>query len=165
MHPQFIQDVIDPLKGKELYDIEVCCTGGGTLQRMALILALGSYGDMYLIDEPCAYLDADQKIAVAKVIKRFVMKQNCVAVVATHDIIVATYLADRVIVFEGEAGKKGRMTGAQSLLCGMNTFLKNMDVTMRRDSVNWRPRINKRGSRRDVEQRKINNYFYLDASD
>lgn len=44
---------------------------GGELQRVALALCLGKAADVYLIDEPSAYLDAEQRLVAAKVIKRF----------------------------------------------------------------------------------------------
>ena len=55
----------------------------------------------------------------------------------------ATYLADRVIVFKGTPSKKTLATTPQSLLTGMNMFLKSLKITFRRDPENSRPRINK----------------------
>jgi ATP-binding cassette, sub-family E, member 1 len=43
---------------------------GGELQRVALVLCLGLPADIYLIDEPSAYLDSEQRIIAARVIKR-----------------------------------------------------------------------------------------------
>ena len=49
----------------------------------------------------------------------------------------------------------------------MNRFLKNVDVTFRRDRETRRPRVNKPGSRLDREQRALGEYFYtkLDSED
>jgi ATP-binding cassette subfamily E protein 1 len=77
---------------------------GGELQRVAIVLALGTPADIYLIDEPSAYLDSEQRIASAKVIKRFIMHAKKTAFVVEHDFIMATYLADRVIVYGGTPG-------------------------------------------------------------
>lgn len=44
---------------------------GGELQRVALTLCLGKPADVYLIDEPSAYLDSEQRLMAARVIKRF----------------------------------------------------------------------------------------------
>ena len=55
----------------------------------------------------------------------------------------ATYLADRVIVFEGMPSVKTHATTPQSLVTGMNIFLKSLKITFRRDPDNARPRINK----------------------
>lgn len=43
---------------------------GGELQRVALTLCLGKPADVYLIDEPSAYLDSEQRLMAARVIKR-----------------------------------------------------------------------------------------------
>ena len=43
---------------------------GGELQRVAITLCLGKPADVYLIDEPSAYLDSEQRLHAAKVIKR-----------------------------------------------------------------------------------------------
>jgi ATP-binding cassette subfamily E protein 1 len=44
----------------------------------------------------------------------------------------------------------------------MNKFLKMMNITFRRDPANYRPRINKLGSVKDVEQKEKGMYFYYD---
>ncbi len=77
---------------------------GGELQRLAITLCLGQPADVYLIDEPSAYLDSEQRLHCAKVIKRFIMHAKKTAFVVEHDFIMATYLADRVVVFEGKPG-------------------------------------------------------------
>ena len=91
---------------------------GGELQRVALCLCLGKPADVYLIDEPSAYLDSEQRLHAARVIKRsvnvlqstlhlcrrsrFILHCKKTGFVVEHDFIMATYLADRVIVFDGQ---------------------------------------------------------------
>lgn len=79
--------------------------------------------DIYLIDEPSAYLDSEQRIVAAKVIKRFILHAKKTAFVVEHDFIMATYLADRVIVYEGQPSVDCVANAPQSLLTGMNLFL------------------------------------------
>jgi len=165
MNPQFVTDVIKPLRAKELYDKIVTNLSGGELQRVALVLALGSPASVYLIDEPSAYLDSEQRIIAAKVIKRFILHAKKAAFVVEHDFIMATYLADKVIVFDGIPAVRTIAGRPQSLLHGMNKFLKQLNITFRRDPNNWRPRINKTDSQKDSEQKKTGNYFFLDATD
>ena len=43
----------------------------------------------------------------------------------------------------------------------MNKFLKQMDITFRRDPTNFRPRINELGSQYDQEQKLSGNYFLM----
>lgn len=49
-------------------DQEVQHLSGGELQRVAITMALGMPADIYLIDEPSAYLDSEQRIIAAKVL-------------------------------------------------------------------------------------------------
>ncbi|KAK1769515.1 P-loop containing nucleoside triphosphate hydrolase protein [Phialemonium atrogriseum] len=162
LSPQFQTDVVKPLKLDDFIDQEVKNLSGGELQRVAIVLALGMPADIYLIDEPSAYLDSEQRIIVARVIKRFIMHAKKTAFIVEHDFIMATYLADRVIVFDGQPGIDAHANKPQSLLTGCNTFLKNLDVTFRRDPTNFRPRINKANSQLDREQKLGGNYFFLE---
>jgi ATP-binding cassette, sub-family E, member 1 len=133
------------------------------LQRAALILALGKPCDVFLIDEPSAYLDSEQRIKASKVIKRWVMNTKKTAFIVEHDFIMATYLADKVIVFDGIPGKEATCTSPESLVTGMNKFLKQMDITFRREPTNLRPRINKHNSQKDQEQKAMGNYFLMES--
>lgn len=162
VHPQFISDVMKPLQIEQIMDQEVQNLSGGELQRVALTLSLGKPADVYLIDEPSAYLDSEQRLVAAKVIKRFILHAKKTGFVVEHDFIMATYLADRVVVFEGEPSVKTLASSPQTLLTGMNRFLESLQITFRRDPSNFRPRINKMNSVKDCEQKKSGNYFYLE---
>jgi ATP-binding cassette, sub-family E, member 1 len=151
-----------PFSFVRFFTLQVKNLSGGELQRVALALCLGKPADVYLIDEPSAYLDSEQRIVAAKIIKRFILHAKKTAFIVEHDFIMATYLADRVIVYEGEPGKEATANSPQSLLTGMNTFLKQLDITFRRDPTNFRPRINKYNSVKDTEQKKAGTYFYLE---
>jgi ATP-binding cassette subfamily E protein 1 len=82
------------MKLDDIIDLQVQKLSGGELQRVALILALGKPANVYLLDEPSAYLDSEQRIVTAKVIKRFIINSRKSAFVVEHDFIMATYLAD-----------------------------------------------------------------------
>lgn len=165
LNPQFQTDVVKPLKIDNIIDQEVQVLSGGELQRVALVLALGIPADIYLIDEPSAYLDSEQRIVCSKVIRRFILHAKKTAFIVEHDFMMATYLADRVIVFEGTPSKNAVAKAPESLLTGCNRFLKNLNVTFRRDPNSFRPRINKRDSQMDKEQKSAGNYFFLDNSE
>jgi ATP-binding cassette, sub-family E, member 1 len=107
-------------------------------------------------------LDSEQRIATSKVIKRFIMHAKKTAFVVEHDFIMATYLADRVVVYDGQPGVETTANSPQGLIPGMNTFLKQLNITFRRDPTNYRPRINKLESIKDREQKTAGNYFYTD---
>jgi len=162
IHPQFIADCMRPLKIDDIIDQEVQNLSGGELQRVAMALCLGKPADVYLIDEPSAYLDSEQRLVCAKVIKRFILHAKKTGFVVEHDFIMATYLADRVIVFEGMPSISTKANTPQSLLAGMNKFLEQLKITFRRDPNNFRPRINKLNSIKDCEQKNNGNFFFLE---
>jgi ATP-binding cassette subfamily E protein 1 len=137
---------------------------GGELQRVAIVLGLAKPCDIFLIDEPSAYLDAEQRVTCSKVMKRWILGSKKSAFVVEHDFIMATYLADKVICFEGIPAKDATCTSPESLITGMNKFLRMMDITFRRDPTNYRPRINKYQSQKDQEQKAAGNYFLMDES-
>ncbi|KAK9732076.1 putative Fer4-like domain in RNase L inhibitor, RLI [Popillia japonica] len=138
VHQQFIADVMKPLKIDDIIDQEVQNLSGGELQRVAMTLCL------------------------AKVIKRFILHAKKTGFVVEHDFIMATYLADRVIVFEGLPSVSTIAHTPQTLLAGMNRFLELLGITFRRDPNNFRPRINKQESVKDVEQKRAGQYFFLE---
>ncbi|CCU97610.1 unnamed protein product [Malassezia sympodialis ATCC 42132] len=162
MHPQFQTDVVKPMSLDNIIDQDVQTLSGGELQRVALVLALGKPADIYLIDEPSAYLDSEQRIQASRVIKRFILHSKKTAMIIEHDIIMATYMADRVIVYEGQPSIKAHARSPESLLTGMNSFLATLDVSMRRDPTNMRPRVNKHNSIKDKEQKASGQYFFLE---
>jgi len=145
----FRTEVILPLDIDSLLDNEVQTLSGGELQRVAIVIALAKPCDLYLIDEPSAYLDSEQRILAARVMKRWIMNAKRAAFIVEHDFIMATYLADKVIVFSGEPAKESFCSEPEGLVSGMNRFLQMMDITFRRDPYNYRPRINKFKSVKD----------------
>ena len=101
-------------------------------------------------------------IRCVAVLKRFVQHTRKTAFIVEHDFMMAAYLADRVIVYEGTPAVSATATAPQPLQSGMNLLLKRLDVTFRRDPETHRPRINKAGSSLDKEQKASGNYFYVD---
>ena len=147
---------IDILEESELDKLS-----GGELQRAAVAFTLSQEADIYLLDEPSAFLDIEQRLHAANAIRNLADKKGKVVMVVDHDILFQDYVSDRLMVFEGEPGKKGLAGKAVSMKEGMNRFLKMQDVTYRRDPQTGRPRANKPGSVKDQEQKKSGNYYYL----
>ena len=153
-----------PLDIDSLLDNEVQNLSGGELQRVALVIAMAKPCDLYLIDEPSAYLDSEQRILAARVLKRWIMNSKRAAFVVEHDFIMATYLADKVIVFSGIPAIEATCESPEGLVTGMNRFLQMMDITFRRDPYNFRPRINKHESQKDQLQKAAGNYFLMEEN-
>ena len=159
---QFQSDVMRPLHIEEIIDNEVKQLSGGELQRVAIALTLGKTAEIYLIDEPSAYLDSEQRIIAARVLKRFILNNKKTAFIVEHDFIMATYLADKVVVYEGTPSINCTAKSPEGLISGMNRFLSMLNITFRRDPENFRPRINKLESVKDREQKSTGRYFTIE---
>ncbi len=64
------------------------------------------------------------------------------------------------MVFSGIPAKEGIVEGPFSMEDGMNKFLADLDITLRRDHNSKRPRINKPGSVKDREQKAEKKLYY-----
>ncbi|KAK1390800.1 RNAse l inhibitor protein 2 [Heracleum sosnowskyi] len=159
--PHFISHVMEPLQIKDMMSAFVKNLTQEALHRLVLCMCLGKPADIYLIDEPSAFLYSDQVVVVSKVIERFIRHTKKTAFVVDHDIMLATHLADRVIVFEGRPSKQCTANTPHSLLTGMNLFLSHLDVSCRQDPLTSQLVINKPNSARDKEQ-KSRGHYYLD---
>jgi len=153
--------VINPLKIEKNLDIPLEELSGGELQKVAIAYTLAMKADIYLFDEPSAYISAEDRYWVAKTIKNLSEKSNSAFLVVDHDIMLIDYLAEKLLVFEGVPGKEGKALGPYNMHDGMNRFLKHLGITYRRDKHTARPRINKPGSRLDREQKALNQYYYI----
>jgi len=153
-------ELIRPLRLNRLLDHNVKELSGGELQALAVAATLIKPASFYLIDEPCAYLDVEQRLVSIRAIRRMVKSKTSAAFVVEHDILAVDFLSDRLVVFEGKPGIEGHAKAPSSMEQGMNDFLKILDVTFRRDVDTKRPRINKPGSRLDRDQREDGKYYY-----
>ncbi|MCA1812927.1 MAG: ribosome biogenesis/translation initiation ATPase RLI [Halobacteriales archaeon] len=158
--PFFQAEVARPLGLERLKQKEAGKLSGGELQRVALALALARDADLYLLDEPSAYLDSEQRMVAAKTIRRVMEKSGKSALVVDHDVYFIDLLADSIMVFGGEPGRHGKAEGPFDMREGMNRFLAGLDITFRRDKESMRPRVNKPGSGKDREQKALGEYYY-----
>ena len=153
-------EILQPLRVESLLDHNVMELSGGELQKVAIAASLSRKADLILLDEPSAYLDVEERLNMAKALRRIVEAHSTPAFVVEHDVVTQDFIADRIMVFSGEPGTQGTANPPTTLRRGMNLFLKEMDVTFRRDSVTRRPRVNKEGSRLDLIQKQIGEYYY-----
>ncbi len=159
-HALYEKEVLQPLGIHDLFDKELKSLSGGELQMVAIALCLSMEADVYLIDEPSAYLDAKQRMNAAKVIRRIMEKEGKAAMVVEHDVYFIDMVSQALMVFTGQPGKHGIGMGPYSLREGMNLFLKDLGITFRRDEDSNRPRVNKLGSKLDRMQKEIGEYYY-----
>jgi ATP-binding cassette subfamily E protein 1 len=158
--PWFTAEVIEPLHVRMMLERDVKVLSGGELQRVAIAECLSRDSEIYLLDEPSAYLDVEERLAVARAIRRITKMRGVTAFVVEHDIVTQDFIADKLMVFTGEAGRSGHAGQPLSLEDGMNDFLEQMGVTFRRDPDTKRPRVNKPGSKLDREQKEARRYYY-----
>ena len=154
------QQIIIPMGVKKLYEKSVRNLSGGELQKVAVAASLLRQADIYALDEPSAFLDAEDRIAVAKFLQRFVRAQGKSAIIIDHDIQLIDLVSDTLVIFEGQQGLEGSATAPIKKEEGMNRFLKALSITYRRDETTGRPRVNKEGGRLDREQKESGNYYY-----
>lgn len=157
----FETDVIRKLGLHKLGDKEITSLSGGELQKFAVTAALAREADLYLIDEPSAFIDVEERLTVAKAIRKVAEVRKTTIFVVDHDLLVADYISDRVMVFEGVPGREGYARSPADLRTGMNKFLESVQVTFRRDPRTYRPRINKPGSYLDRQQKMLREYYYV----
>jgi len=153
--------VIKKLELEHLMEHQIQDLSGGELQRSAIAACLAREADIYLLDEPSAFLDIEQRLASSRAIRRLVRNNMKTAFIVEHSILMADYLSDSMIVFNGVPGKSGKASSIRTLRSGMNTFLKDMGVTFRRDPQTGRPRVNKDGSQLDSQQKASGEYYYI----
>lgn len=152
--------VFKPLNMSSLMDKSVNKLSGGELQRVAITICLGTPAECYLLDEPSAGLDCEQRMVVAHVIQRWVRTHLMkTAIVIEHDLLMASTLANRIINFTGEPGVECTAHSPTALTEGLENFLKLLDITMREDSQGGRPRLNGRNTSKDKEQKKTGTYY------
>jgi ATP-binding cassette subfamily E protein 1 len=155
------EQIIIPMGVKKLYDKSVKNLSGGELQKVAVVASLLRQADIYALDEPSAFLDAEDRIAVAKFLQRFVRAQDKSAIIIDHDMQLIDLVADTLVIFEGRPALEGSATAPIHKEEGMNRFLKALSITYRRDETTGRPRVNKEGGRLDREQKQSGNYYYV----
>jgi len=162
----FISDVLKPFQIEKLFDKYVNKLSGGELQKLAITICLGTNANIYLLDEPSACLDIEQRVLATKIIKRFLIHNNKMGFIVDHDIMMAMSFGldndSRIIIFDDISDGTNRLsTSSQPMTFhkGINMFLKDLGITFRKDHRFKRPRINIIGSQKDMEQKESNKYY------
>lgn len=151
--------ILKPLEIEQLFEKKAKNISGGELQRVSIGLCLAKKADLYLLDEPSAYLDVEQRINAGKTIRNHISLNNSASIIIDHDLTFIDYVSDKLMVFKGESAIHGHATGPFDVNTGMNKLLKYLDITVRRDKDSKRPRINKMDSVLDREQKKSDKYY------
>ncbi|MGQ4554507.1 ribosome biogenesis/translation initiation ATPase RLI [Halobellus sp. GM3] len=153
-------EVANPLQLNRIMERNLEDLSGGERQRVAIAACLSEDADLYVMDEPSAHLDVEQRVQATTAIRRYAENHDETVLVIDHDIYMIDLLADRLMVFDGEPSEYGHATAPQEMREGMNDFLGDLDITFRRDERTQRPRINKPDSQLDRKQKKQGEYYY-----
>jgi len=136
---------------------------GGELQRVWIAACLFKEADIYLLDEPTAYLDVKQRLNLAKFLKVFLRIYKKAALVVDHDLSFLEYISDSLMLFE----KKEIMCAPESATATkgekyalINKLLSKLNITLRRDVETNRLRVNEPNSQKDIEQK--NNKCFIE---
>ena len=157
----FESEIMTPFALEDMLEKQVSKLSGGELQRLAIATTLSKDAEIYLFDEPTAFLDVEQRLIAAKVIRKMVESRNAASLIVDHDIVFIDYISDRAMVFNGTPGLEGHASKPTDLRTSMNEFLGNLNITFRRDKETKRPRVNKLDSYLDREQKEKGEYYYL----
>src|ERR671911_2714150 len=155
------EQIIIPMGVKKLYEKNIKNLSGGELQKVAIAVTLMRDADIYSLDETSAFIDIEERIALAKFIQRFVRLQAKSAIIIDHDMQLIDIVSDSLIIFNGNPGVYGIASKPMSKIEGMNLFLRELAITYRRDETTGRPRVNKNGSQLDKLQKNSGEYYYI----
>ena len=153
-------EIAKPLQLERIMERNLDDLSGGERQRVAIAASLSEDADLYVMDEPSAHLDVEQRVQATTAIRRYAENHDETVLVIDHDIYMIDLLADRLMVFDGEPSEYGHAGVPQEMRAGMNDFLEDLDITFRRDERTKRPRINKPDSQLDRKQKKQGEYYY-----
>ncbi len=156
----FQQNIMEKLNLQAVQHSDIRSLSGGELQKLYIACTLASDAQVIAMDEPSAFIDVEDRLHVAEVIKTFTETKGVATIVVDHDVQFVDYLSDAMLVFEGTPGKEGHVYGPCGKEEGMNRVLKMLDITYRKDKVTNRARINKPGSQLDQEQKQSGKYYY-----
>jgi ATP-binding cassette subfamily E protein 1 len=157
-------ELLKPLQLENILDRYLKDLSGGELQRVAIAECLSRDADLFMLDEPSAHLDVEQRALATSLLRRFTENKKAGTLLVDHDIYMIDLASERLMVFSGEPGSRGVAEGPFEMRDGMNRFLREISITFRRDEETHRPRVNKIGSKLDRQQRSAGEYYYPELS-
>ncbi|MFB6196069.1 MAG: ribosome biogenesis/translation initiation ATPase RLI, partial [Haloplanus sp.] len=79
-------EIARPLQLERIMEQQLTDLSGGERQRVAIAACLSEDADLYLLDEPSAHLDVEQRVQATTAIRRYAENHDATAMVIDHDI-------------------------------------------------------------------------------
>ncbi len=158
-YASYKRSLLQPLELEGLEERRLSQLSGGELQRVWIAYTLSRDADAYLLDEPSAFLDVEQRLAASRAIRLVVDEREKAAIIVDHDLLFLHHASDTALIFTGQPGRQGHAHTPQPFPEGLNEYLKHLNMTIRRDPETGRPRMNKPGSVLDRKQREANQWY------
>ncbi|MEM4668785.1 MAG: ribosome biogenesis/translation initiation ATPase RLI, partial [Nitrososphaerota archaeon] len=135
--------IVELFELSHLLDRDISVLSGGELQRLAIAVCISRNADVFLIDEPSAYLDIKQRFKIASII-RDSCKEDSRILVVDHDLAVLDYMVDKIFIIYGKPSVYGVVSGPFSVREGINIFLQGYipseNVRFRQDKITFQVR-------------------------
>lgn len=80
-----------------LEDCDISCISDGEFQKACIVVALSRKADVILLDEPTAFLDVDNRIALLETLSSLSHEEGKCIIFSSHDVTDAVRYADRVL--------------------------------------------------------------------
>ena len=97
---QNIENLLEKVDLLDKINAYVCTLSGGEKQRVNIVRAMLKNAPLILLDEPFNALDLSLKLKVAKILKSHVKSKNLTAVIVTHDVSMAEFLSDEILIIK-----------------------------------------------------------------
>ncbi len=97
---KIVEEVINDLNLQNLALRKLGELSGGELQKVIIARALAQKPKVLLLDEPTSNLDIKNQIEILRLVRRIVRERRISAIIATHDLSLATLFADKVVMMK-----------------------------------------------------------------
>lgn len=118
----YIIQYLDKFQMEHLLDRKLSQLSGGELQRLLIFSTCSKNTNVYIFDEPCAFLDIRQRINTSHYITEK-LNDDTYLLCVEHDLCILDYLTDFTTCLFGESNCYGILTSVYSTKNAINNYL------------------------------------------